>query len=166
MVTIIWSLNPEGMLIFLIWLIYDYQSYIDDNVFDLSKFFITCFTSVLIELCQLWMREQNLKYYKNLRWYWILVDIYVGKSVLYSKYFHLFRIFETFNIWQKIIFKFEWIKEPAGFYLMAYTFVLNALTQCATWTSLGKKMFLKILLHLIFYFDWKQVFVRRSPMPP
>lgn len=69
------------MFIFLRWLIYDYQSYIDGNVFDLSKFFITYFTSVLIELCQLWVLVQNLQYYKNLRWYWIPVDIYVGKSV-------------------------------------------------------------------------------------
>lgn len=166
MVTIIWSLNPEGMLIFLIWLIYDYQSYIDDNVFDLSKFFITCFTSVLIELCQLWMPEQNLKYYKNLRWYWILVILMSVKVCYIQSTFTCLEFLKLYNIWQNIIFKFEWIKEPAGVYLMAYTLVLNALTQCATWTSLGKKMFLKILLHLIFYFDWKQVFVRRSPMPP
>lgn len=31
------------MLIFLIWLINDYQSYIDGNVFDLSKFFYYLF---------------------------------------------------------------------------------------------------------------------------
>lgn len=63
------------------------------------------------------------------------VDINLEKSSLYSKYFHLLRIFKLLqNLTKKYILKkwgiVEIIKVPMGFELMIHTLVDNTLTHC------------------------------------